>query len=170
MFTRKHARRKKTTEPWTKKHTVLGTDISNSYFLLLWRHFLWGDFFRLTERKSLCCKVNKGSKPNNRQTSEGFFSCRGCFDCCKWLIISSFVIFSLFFSTPKPGADIFSLCSAAISLPAGVVYLLPRRLRVGQRVRTLQAAAPVQPAKCECLFNTTSLSPQAHLCSDFLHF
>lgn len=41
----------------------------------------------------------------------------------------------------------FSLCSSVISLPAGVVHVLPWGLRVGLRVRAVQAAASVQPAE-----------------------
>lgn len=47
-------------------------DISKAHFLLLERHFLYGDLFRRKERETLCCNVNKNSKPNNKQSFRDF--------------------------------------------------------------------------------------------------
>ncbi len=79
-------------------------DISKAHFLLLLQHFLHGYLFRLTERETLCCKVNKGSKPNSRQSS-GIFSCRGYFNwMSRWLMI---ILLQSSHRTPKPPANIF---------------------------------------------------------------
>ena len=73
----------KTAQPGSEKHThythclagdknVLMIDISKAHFLLLERHFLHGDLFRLTERETLCCNVNKVRKLNNKQSFGDF--------------------------------------------------------------------------------------------------
>lgn len=51
---------------------VLMIYISKAHFLLLSQRFLPGYLFRLTERETLCCKVNAGNKPNNGNVFGGF--------------------------------------------------------------------------------------------------
>lgn len=53
--------------------------ISKACFLLLWLHFLHGYLFRLTERETICCKVNKGSKPKKNGSVWVLFMVLFCF-------------------------------------------------------------------------------------------